>query len=92
MFPRLGHDAFVCRNDQHDKVHSCRASHHVFDKALMARHIHDAQPLAAGKINPGEAKFNGDSPAFFFLQAITVDACKRPYQRSFAVIYMPCRA
>jgi len=92
MFARLGHYAFVGRHDQHNKIHPCRACNHIFDKALVPRHVHNAQPFAAGQVHPGKAQLDGDAPAFFFAQTVAIDARKGAHKRGLAVVDMPCRA
>ena len=90
--PQATYDAFVGRDHQKHKIHSGRARHHGAHKTLVPRHVHNAKALPAGKIHPGKAKFNGDAPAFFFLQPVAVNACKRAYKGCFAVINVSCCA
>lgn len=92
MLAGLRHNALVRGNDQHHKIHARRACHHVFHKALVAGHVHDAQAFAFGQIQPGEAQLNGDSPAFFFVQTVAIHAGERAHQRGLAVIDMSGRA
>ena len=80
MFAGLGHDALVGGNNKHNHVNARRPGHHVFDKTLVPRHVHNAKALPAGKLHPGKAQFYGDTPAFFFLQPVAVYTRKRPYK------------
>ena len=91
MFAGLRHDAFIRRNDQHDHVHARGPGHHVFDKAFVTGHVHNAQTFAVRQVQPGKAQLNGDAPAFFLFQAVAVLSRESAHQRGLAVVDMPGR-
>ena len=89
MLPGLGHDAFVRGDDQGHQVHAGGPGHHVAHKALVPRHVHDAQVLAGGQFQLGKAQLDGDAPEFFFLEAVRVSPGKGLDQRALAVVNVP---
>ena len=62
MFDGLGHDPFVGGNDKGQDIDAGDPGHHGLDKFFMARHIDDAQAVAAGQIQIGKAQLDGDAP------------------------------
>ena len=92
VFAGLRHDAFIRGDDQHDEIHTRGAGHHVFDEALMPRHIDDAQPFPVREFGPGKAQFDGDAAPFLLFEAVAVDAGQRAHQRGLAVIDVSRRA
>ena len=88
MFPGLLHYAFVGGDNQQSQVNSADAGQHIFDKALVARHIHDADFPAAGQSQPGKAQVHGHLPFLFLGQTIRVNVGQSLDQGGFAVIDM----
>ena len=85
MFLRLGHPAVIGSHHEQGEIHRTHACHHVFYKILVSRHIHDAE-VAARQFQMGETEINGHAARFFLRQPIRIDAGKRLYQGTLAVI------
>ncbi len=79
-------DGFVGRDDEQHQVDAAHAGQHVLDEALVAGHVHEAQPQVGRQLQVGEAQVDGDAAALLFLQAVGVDAGQRLDQRGLAVI------
>ncbi len=86
VLPGLGHDAFVGGDDQGHQVHAGGAGHHVAHEALVPGHVHDAEVLAGGQCQLGEAQLDGDAPEFFLLEAVRVGPGEGFDQGALAVV------
>ena len=82
-------DGFVGRDDEQHQVDSAHAGEHVLDEALVAGHVHEAQPQSGRQLQVGEAQIDGDAAALLFLEAVRVDAGERLDQGGLAVIDVP---
>ena len=65
MFAGLGHDAFVGGHHQQGHVDAADTGEHVADEALVAGNVDDADFLAGGEGEPGEAQVYGHPPLPF---------------------------
>ena len=92
VFPRLGHDPFIGRNHQGDKIDAGGSGDHVLHKALMARNIDDSQTVPTRKVHVGKAQLDGDAAQLFLFEAVGVDARQSSYERGLAVVDVPCGA
>src|SRR5438105_11988087 len=88
MLAGLWHHGIVRGHDQNGQVNARGAGQHVLDKALVARHIDDAEAELA-QVKNGKTNVNGDAAGFFFGEPVTVDAGKRLHQGSLAVVDVP---
>ena len=88
MLTGLGHDRIVGRHHQDGQIDPGRPGEHILDKALVARHIDDAQPKLP-EVERGEANINRDAAGFLLRQAVAVDARQGFHQRGFAVVDVP---
>ncbi len=55
----LRHDTLIRRDDQQRGIDPADACQHVLDEIPVAGYINDANFLAAGQGEPGEAEING---------------------------------
>ncbi len=74
MLTGLGHDTLISRDHQGHQINPRRPRYHVADKALMARHIDDAQTMTTGQVEEGKAQLDGNSPSLLLLEAIGIDS------------------
>ena len=72
MLARLGHDAFVSRNDEEHQVDAGRTREHVFDKAFMSGDI-DKTKSNRADIELGKTYIDRYSALFFLRQTVRVD-------------------
>ncbi len=56
VLARLGHDAFIGGDHEHDDIDAADAGKHVLDEPFMARHVHDAEAVAAGEVQGRESR------------------------------------
>jgi hypothetical protein len=92
VFDGLRHHSLIGSNDQQGSVDSADARQHVFDEALMARHIHDADAAAARQRQPCETEINRHLALLFFFPAVGVNAGERFNQSRLAMVHMACGA
>ncbi|OPY12343.1 MAG: hypothetical protein A4E69_02263 [Syntrophus sp. PtaB.Bin138] len=86
MLPRLGHHPLIRGNHQHHQVHPPNAGNHGANEFFMAGHVDDAEADIARQVHVGEPQFDGDATLLFFLEAIGIDARKRPDEGCLAVV------
>ena len=90
MLAGLRLDGFVGGDDHQHQVHAAHAGQHVADKALVARHVDEAQPdfFSAGRrqFKVGEAEIDGDAAALLFFQTVGINAGQGFDQRGLAVV------
>ena len=84
----LGHDAFVRGDHEHHDVHAADAGKHVLDQPFMAGNVHDAEAVAAGKVEGREAEVKGDAALLLFLEAVGVRAGEGLDEGRFPVVDM----
>src|SRR5437667_8166998 len=85
MLARLWHHALVGGDDQSNDIDTVRTGQHVFDEALVPRHVHKAYAHVA-EIQIGKAYVDGDPAPLLFRQTVGIDAGQRAHQRRLAVI------
>ena len=73
MFACLRHPALIRRDHKHDQIQVVRARKHIFDEALVPRHIYKAKVNIANR-QIRKADVNRDSALFFFLEAVGIGA------------------
>jgi hypothetical protein len=88
----LGHDAVLGGDDEQDGVDATGAGDHGADERFMAGDVDDAGDEAGGDGPGGEAEFDGDAAAFFFGEAVGVDAGEGADEGGLAVVDVPGRA
>jgi hypothetical protein len=66
VFPRLGLDGFVGRDDEQNGINSSNTRKHVFNKSFVARNINEADLLAAAHGHVGESEINRNAALFLF--------------------------
>jgi len=71
MFDGLWHDAVIGRHDEHDDIDAACASHHVVNKALVARHVNNAHAPAIGTFPDCKPQVNRHATRLFFRQLVT---------------------
>ena len=86
VLARLRHDAVVGGDHQHHEVDAGGAGQHVVHEALVARHVDEADDLAARARPVGEAEVDGDAARLLLLEAVGIDAGEPADQRGLAVI------
>ena len=86
MLARLRHDPVVGCNDQDDEVDAGGAGQHVVHEALVARHIDEADDLAARARPVGKAEVDGDAARLLLLEPVGIHAGQLAHQRGLAVI------
>ena len=67
---------------------SSAAREHVLDEPLVAWHIDDADLLAVGEGEPGEAQVDGHLPVLLLLEPVRVDACEGLDEGGLAVVHV----
>ena len=72
MFFGLGHDAVVGGHGEKDEIDAVGAGEHVFDEALVARHIDDARRSAVRQIEVGKSQIDRDAAFLLFLEPVGV--------------------
>ena len=92
MLPCLRLHGFVSRHHQKHGLDAADARQHIFDKALMAGNINEADRFAARQRRMRETQIDGNAAALFFGQPVCVDAGKRPNQGCFPMIDVPGRS
>ena len=85
---RLRHHAVVGGDDEQSVLAAGDAGHHVVDEAVVAGHVHEADPLAV-EVRVRETKVYGEAAAFLLGEPIGVDAGERPHDGRFAVVDVP---
>ena len=90
MLDRLRHHAVIGSDDQHDKIDATNPRQHVANEAFVTRYIDESDADAGNGSPVGKAKIDGNPSGLLLRQAIGVDAAQRFYQRSLAVIDVPC--
>ena len=78
--------ALIGRDHEQHGIHAMHAGQHVFEKALMTRHVDEPHPAAAGQRHVGEAEVDGHATALLLLQPVRVDLGQRLDERRFPVI------
>ena len=74
MLHRLGHDAVVGRHHEQGHVDAGGAGYHLTHEALVAGYVDHTHRAAAGQLELGKAKLDGDAAALLLLQAVRVGA------------------
>ena len=92
MLAGLRLDGFVGGDHEEHEVDAADAGEHVLDEALVAGDIDEAQAQGGCEFEVREAEIDGDAAAFFFFQAVGVDAGERLDERGLAVIDVAGRA
>ena len=85
---RLRHEALIGGHHQHGQVDAPRPGQHIFNKLLVAGHVHNPRLKAVLKIQMGEAQLDGDAPFFLLHQAVGVDPRQGLDQQGFAVVHV----
>src|SRR5262245_13920006 len=88
MLSGLGHDAFVCRDYQHDEVDAAGAREHVLDEPLMTGNV-DKREVEVSDTKVGETEVDRDDARLFFLQTVGISTRERPNQRALPMIDVP---
>ena len=86
MLARLRHDAFVRRDDDKREIDAGRAGDHRAHERFVPGHVDDAHGADAVEHERREAQLDRDAAAFFFGQAVGVDARERANERRLAVV------
>ncbi len=85
----LRHHALVRGHHEQHQVDPGGAGDHGAHQALVARHVHDAEPAARRQVERREAELDRDAAALLLGEPVGVDAGQRPDQRGLAVIDVP---
>lgn len=85
VFASLGHDAFIGGDHEHDEVDAGGAGDHGADELFVSGDVDDAEGEVLEE-ELGEAEFDGDAAAFFFGEAVRIDAGEGPHEAAFAVV------
>jgi len=93
VFACLRHDALVGSDDEHDGGDASSAGEHVADEECVAGDINEtdakSRALRRDHIEGSEAEVDGDAAAFFFGEAVGVDAGESADERGLAVVDVP---
>jgi len=78
-------------NEQHrgDRADACQ---HVRHEPLVARHVHEGDPLSARQAAPREAEIDRQPAALFLRPPVRFHPRQRPDQRRLPMIHMPRRS
>ena len=88
MLDGLRHHPVIGGDHQQHEIDSGGARQHVVDEALVPRHIDEAEDAAVRHRQVGKAEIDRNAARLLLLEAIGIDAGKRPHQRGLAVIDM----
>src|SRR5215213_3684372 len=91
VFSGLGHDAVVGGDDEQECIDPRRSRDHVLDEALVPRHVDQARPPTAWKVQLRVAWHDGDAPAVLLFQTVGVGAGHVANERGLAVVHVPRR-
>src|SRR5437867_4132299 len=91
MFAGLRHHRLVGSHYEQHKVDPSDPCQHVLDESLMSGNI-DKSHLHVAEIQMRKTEVDGDSPEFFFLQAVRIRSGERLYQGALPVINVTRRA
>jgi hypothetical protein len=80
VLARLRHHAVIGGDDQHDEVDTGGTGQHVVHQALVARHIDEADDLAARPRPIRKSQVDRDAARLLLLQAIGIDARQLVHQ------------
>ena len=86
MLAGLGHHALIGGNNEQGQVNAAHPGQHIFDEALVARHVHDADLAAAGQRHPGKAQVNRHLPLLLLREPVGVNVGQGLDQRGLAVV------
>ena len=78
---RLGHPALVRGDHEQHGRDRAHPGQHVRHEALVARHVHERDPLARGQLEPGEAQVDGEAAALLLAPAVRIHPGERAQQR-----------
>jgi len=90
MLTGLGHDTLICCDHHCHQINACGSGHHVSDKFLMTRNIHNADMPSGGQIQKRETQFYGNAPKLFLFEPVSVNAGQGFDERGLAMINMSC--
>jgi hypothetical protein len=77
MLPGLGHDRFIGRNHEQNKIDPSDPGQHVFDEFFMSRHVNEPN-LNVTKVEMSESQVNRNASKLFFFQAVGIDSGQSP--------------
>ena len=92
MLAGLRLNGFVGRDREQHQVDAADAGQHVFDEALVARHVHETQPEIGRQLQVREADIDRNAAPLLLFQAVSVDARECFHERGFAVVDVAGRA
>ena len=79
-------DPVVGRPHEEEQVEPRRARRHGADETLVARHVDEADRVAPGHRQIGEAEVDGDAAPLLLRQPVGVGSRQRPDQGRLAVV------
>ena len=90
MLGGLRHPAAVRGHHEQHGGDRADAGQHVRDEPLVAWHVDEGQPTAAGQRHPGEPEVDGEPAALFLSPPVRLHPGERPHERGLPVIHVPC--
>jgi len=91
VLSRLGHDAFVSRDDQHHGIQPVSAGQHVAHESRVPRHVDDPHLHSAWQAQVCEPEIDGHAAPLFLSQAVWIDPGQDGDQRGLPMVDVASR-
>jgi len=86
VFARLGHHAFVGRDDEQHEIDPRSPRHHGSDEPFVTGHVDDTHAAAVVEVEGRKAQADGDPAGLLLGESVGLDPGERANQRRLAVI------